>query len=289
MNVEGHPLSWMEQAAALGRETLRICATLARHGRVRRDAERVALEYDGGYWTDVLASRRWERAGSLQEFITPRQAGERVARIEGRLVRVSHETYYQFRSAMLRQVLLECAGQAPALAELGCGYGANLFALAPLDRWRPLIGFEISETALTAAERISAHFGLGQRLEFHRLDLLDGAAPAFKYLAGRTAFTYYCLEQLKHATSRVIENLARAGVSRVIHIEPTPELWGLWPPADAVSRLYSWSQQYQDNLLTTLRACERRGAVRLLTVRRLNYAPTVRHDPALICWEPTGS
>jgi hypothetical protein len=99
-------------------------------------------------------------------------------------------------------------------------------------------------------------------------------------------FSYYCFEQLKRATRDVVGHLIAARVARVIHIEATPELWSPWIPADAVNRLYTWSQDYQDNLLTALREEERRGRLRLTRVERLRYAPSVRHDPTVLCWEP---
>jgi SAM-dependent methyltransferase len=187
---------------------------------------------------------------------------------------------------MLQRVLVEYAGHASSLVELGCGYGANVFSLVELNRWPSIVGFDVSGSAIEAAREIAKHFGCEAGLEFHRLDLLDGAAPAFARLRGATAFSYYCFEQLKRATGAVIDNLIEAGVSRVVHIEPTPELWSALNPVDLVSRLHTWSQDYQDNLLATLRQCEHAGRVRLLEVHRLRYAPSVKHDPTLVCWEP---
>jgi len=53
-----------------------------------------------------------------------------------------------------------------------------------------------------------------------------------------------------------------------------------------VNYLYILRQDYQNSLLTTLRARERAGALRILAEERLYYAPSIRHDPTLICWEP---
>jgi SAM-dependent methyltransferase len=259
---------------------------VVRRGRARRNSLRVSAEYDAGYWADILARKPWQHAASLSEFLVPRDRTTRVAKVDGRLTRISNEDYYRYRAGMLQRVLAEYAGHAPSLAEVGCGYGANLFSLLELHRWRPLLGFDVSQTALEAAREIARHFKCESELEFHRLDLTNRSAPEFSRLRGATVFSYYCFEQLKRATGDVIDNLIEAGVSRVIHIEATPELWNLWNPVDAVSRLYTWSQDYQDNLLTTLRERERRGRVTLLRVHRLHYAPSVRHDPTLMCWEP---
>jgi SAM-dependent methyltransferase len=282
----GEPLSAVERTAAVTREAVRILGHIVRRGRVRRTGGRVAEEYDGGYWTDLLMRKPWTRARSLSEFLIPHDRGLRVARVEGRLMRIANEDYYRYRAAMLRRILLECAGTATSLAEVGCGYGVNLFSLVELHRWRPLRGFDISETALDAGRQIARHFSCEGEVEFRRLDLTNAGDESYAHLRGATVFSYYCFEQLKRATRDVVGHLIAARVARVVHIEATPELWSPWIPADAVNRLYTWSQDYQDNLLTALREEERRGRVRLTRVERLRYAPSVRHDPTVLCWEP---
>jgi SAM-dependent methyltransferase len=284
----GTPLSPVESTAAVTLEGLRILGRVLRGGRVRRDSGRVAAEYDGGYWADVLAQKRWERASTLSEFLVPHDTAIRVAKVDGRFVRIATADYYEYRFATLQKVLAETAWDAASLVEIGCGYGANLFGLLPLQRWRPLVGLDVSPTALEAARRIARHFGCEADLEFEQLDLTNAAAPAFARLSGATVFSYYCFEQLKGMTGSVIDNLIGAGVARVVHIEATPELWSLWNPADAVSRLYTWSQDYQNDLLTIVRDRQARGTLRITEVRRLHYAPSLRHDPTLICWEPSG-
>lgn len=283
----GTPLSAVQSTAAITSEGLRILARVLRHGRVRRDSGRVAAEYDGGYWADVLSEKRWELASTLSEFLVPDDPTVRLAKIDGRLRHIATRDYYRYRIEILQKTLTEAAGQAQSLVEIGCGYGANLFSLLPLNRWPRLVGLDISAAALEAGAQITRHFRCEATLRFEQLDLTDPAAPAFATLRGATVFSYYCFEQLKSMTGAVIDNLLAAGVARVIHIEATPELWKLWKPSDAVSRLYTWSQDYQDNLLTTLRERQRHDALKILEVRRLHYAPSLRHDPTLICWEPS--
>jgi len=282
----GEPLSALERTAAVTKEAVKIVGHVVRHGRVHRTGGRVAEEYDGSYWADLLQRKPWLHSESLSDFLVPQDRGLRIARVDGRLTRIANEDYYRYRVAMLRRILLETAGTASSLAEVGCGYGLNLLSLVELHRWRPLVGFDISENALEAARQIAKHFRSEADVEFHRLDLTDGGDQAYLRLRGATVFSYYCFEQLKRATMEVIGNLIAARVARVVHLEATPELWSPWIPADAVSRLYTWSQDYQNNLLTVLRNEEMRGRVQLTRVERLRYAPSVKHDPTVICWEP---
>jgi SAM-dependent methyltransferase len=280
------PLGLLEETMILLRELVTSVARLAAGHRRRRTREEVNGEYDGRCWSSILADQPWLRAADLSAFVNPSGREIRIAKIDNRLVRLTDAEYYRYRGAMLRSVIEREAGDAIELAEIGCGYGHNLFTLALDDRWRRLAGFDVSAAGVEAGLQIAAHFGLSDRVKFERLDLTDDSALAFARLRGLTVFSYYCLEQLKYDTGRVLENLRRAGVRRVIHIEPLAEVLSLASLRDLVNYLYIRRQDYQDNLLRTLRGLEREGKVRVLSVRRLLYAPGPRHDAAVIVWDP---
>jgi hypothetical protein len=257
--------------------------------KVRRDRGQVQAEYDLGYWKAVLDQKRWLHVSNLDEFLNPPTDEMRIAKIENRYVRIRTQDYYRYRATMLQGIIAEFAGQDTELAELGCGFGLNLFSLLAVRSWKRLIGLEVSENALEAGRQISRHFHLSDTVHFDRLDLNDAAHDNFSKITGKTVFTYYCLEQLKYSTDSVIANIIRAEPRRTIHIEPTTEMLKLWSPTDLASYLYIIRQDYQNNLLRTLRRFEVKGDIRIVEVRRLYYAPTIRHDPTLICWEPVKS
>jgi SAM-dependent methyltransferase len=279
-------LGMVSMAAALGREAASIARYVVRSRLTRRTPERVSAEYDGGYWADVLRRREWEQCETLHDFIVPRGSGTRVARIDNRLVRIADADYYEYRLQTIRKEIGRYADAGAPVVEIGCGYGANLFALVETGRWPHLTGVDISGNALAAGRLIAERFGIASTVDFQPLDLLSDDAPAWGRLKDAVVFSYYAFEQLKHHTAGVLGRIIAADPRRVIHIEPTPELWSLLDPKDAINRFYAWSRDYQDNLLATLRGLERDGTVRIVDVRRLYYAPSVRHDPTLICWEP---
>jgi hypothetical protein len=284
MPASARPISGLAAAAALGLEAARIARRVAR-GRAARTGEVVSAEYDAGYWSDALRDAAWRRCPTVEDYVAPRAAGTRLARIQNRLVRIPHRDYYQYRGDVLRLALRESAASATELVELGCGHGVNLFSLACDPHWTRLTGLDISASALEAARQAAAHFGLSGTLHFRPLDLLASDHPSWPMVRGATVFTYYSFEQLKRGLRAAVDNVLRAAPARVIHFEVTPELWGL-NPSDLVNRLYIWSQDYQSSLLTILRALERDGRLRILDIRRLFYAPGLRNDASLICWEP---
>ena len=256
--------------------------------RLERNPEQVSAEYDAGSWKAVLEQRKWAQCASLRDYLVPGDERVRVAKIKDRLVRIKTSDYYDYRLRVLQEVLEQYAGGERELIELGCGYGANLFSLALSGRWESLSGFDISKNGIRAGREAACHFNL-TNVSFDHLDVTDSDDPNYQRIKGKTVYTYYCLEQLKRSTQTVIENIIRAGAGRVIHIEPTFELLRMWHPVDLTTYFYVKRQDYQDNLVTTLKGFEKRGLIKIIDLKRLYYAPTHRNDPTLICWEPSAS
>jgi SAM-dependent methyltransferase len=282
----GDQLSQFSEARVLVEEFGRNLLALMAYP-VRRDRETVDAEYNDGRWKWICSEKNWLSCRTLRDFVIPSGDQLRIAKIGNKCYRTSDREYYSYRTAVLQEVVENLTPACTELVELGGGYGANLFALALGEKkWNRLIGLDISQNAVQAGREIASHFGLTEHISFDTLDILSGSDSAFLRLRGRAVLTYYCLEQLKHDTSLVIENILKAGPHRVIHIEPTFELLRLSSLKDLVTYLYIVRKDYQDNLLSTLKEYERKGKVKVLMVERLYYAPTVRNDPTLICWEP---
>ena len=250
----------------------------------RRGNETVSNEYDQGNWKAVLDERRWEKAASLLDYVVPPIDTVRLAKIDGRIGRVTTRDYYRFRLKRLQQLVAAHATDRDDLVELGCGWGINLFSLSLAGRWRSLRGFDVSANGVRATNAAAAHFRVDS-VKAEQLDLTDRVHEGFSKIEGATAFTYLCLEQLKYSTRVVVENLLQSAVKTVIHFEPTPELFGWWRPSDLANRFYLTAHDYQNNLLRTLRAFEKARRVRITDVARLNFSPRAVNDPTLICWE----
>jgi len=256
--------------------------------RTTRNASSVQEEYDGGRWKKNLDHEPWLRTASLFDYLKTNDTTLRIAKICDEFVRIPTDRYYEFRVRMLASVVSQFAGKDDGIVELGCGNGMNLFSLYT-QGFRCLQGFDISANAITAAQKTSRHFGLEKELSFGSIDLTDNKHENFKLITERVVMTCYALEQLKDATPVVIENIARMRPKRVIHVEPTIEELALSRPKDLANYLYIKRKDYQDNLLTTIRGFERRGVLRLIKVERLYCAPSIRHDPTVVCWEPSTS
>lgn len=275
------PVSAAETYAIVAKGMAKDIAALVLR-RLKRSQEVVRSEYDQGHWKRVLDEKRWLRYASLRDYVGSGTEALQVSKIDNCLVRISGRDYYAYRAEMLCAVMGEYAADVPELVELGCGAGFNLLSLHLANKWPRLMGFDMSQNGVRAAQEAAAHFQVSNML-FAVMDLLGDHGTE---LRGKTVFTYYCLEQLKRSIAQVIDNIRRAGIRRAIHIEPTTELLELRRPLDLANYLYIARSDYLDNLLRTLRDFERAGQIKLLAQRRLYYAPSYRHDGTLVVWEP---
>lgn len=270
---------------------LRSVLTDVVHKLVRRRVRtrsQVQSDYDGGEWKDFLEARSWAAAPDLEAYVYTSERRLLRAQVDGRLQSIPVSDYYRYRTRRLIALLEEFDLGVDRLIEVGSGTGRNLFAAATARRWRELRGLELSRTGIEVVATVARHFSL-DAVSAGPIDLLDRGSPGFAELRGAVAFTHYCLEQLPSHTQTVLRNLADAGVRRVIHIEPTLELFSRGSLRDLASIAYIWRQNYLADLITTARRLEKQGVLRIVAIRRLDFAPTLRNTPTLLVWEPVVS
>jgi hypothetical protein len=253
-----------------------------------RSRHQVASDYDQGEWRDVLQARRWERCDSLKGYVLSTETRPITALVGGKLTRIATRDYYAYRTKRLVETLQRFAGDTGSLVEIGSGAGRNLFALAHGGRWSQLLGLELSPTGREVTRSVAERFSLAS-IQTDHIDLLDPSSAGFGRLRGATVFSFYCLEQLPAHTQEVLGNLLAAGVRRVIHIEPTPELFSYASLKDLATISYIWRQDYQRTIVSVARQMERQGRIRVLAAERLDFAPSCRNDPTLVVWEPVGT
>jgi hypothetical protein len=255
---------------------------------VRRTHDVVNSEYNAGEWGRILAERGWLRAKTLEAFLIGDNHASRLAKVDGEIVRTTTSDYYRYRIGALSELMARHAGGAKSLLELGAGFGYNLFSLSLDPQWDGLRGFDIAPNGIEAGRQIADHFKLSDRVSFDRIDLTDAHDPHFAELAGATVFTYFCIEQIPYAVEAVVENILRAGPSRVVNIEPAVDMLKLSHPRDLASRVYIESMDYQTRLFKLLDELDKKGRIRVLARERMRFAPTLHNDGLLYAWEPCG-
>ena len=264
---------------------LALACARALFRRTPRQRARVAQEYEDGAWKRVRAERRWERCASLEEFLLGENDEMRIARVDGACVRIRTKDYYRHRVEALTHLMRRYV-IGEEVVELGCGYGANLLSLALRGPWPRLVGLDISENAIAAGREIVQRFGLGERVRFGRVDLTAADDPGFREIAGKTAFSYFCIEQVPYSVAAVVRNILAQRPRRVIHVESAPKLLHLWRPRDLLNYLHVRSMDYQTELLAVLEKLHADGAIRIVERQRTTFAPTLHNDGFVIVWEP---
>ena len=278
------PASRLELSQAYAIDLARSFRRLALKN-VKRTHDVVNSEYNVGEWGRILNERAWLGGRSLEDFLVGHDDTERLAKVDGQMVRISTRDYYRYRIGALSRLITEhCAGMTSAL-ELGAGFGYNLFSLSLDPRWSRLRGLEISPNGIEAGRQIATHFQLTDRISFDRIDLTDADDPRFKELADSAVFTYFCIEQIPYAVEAVVENIIRAAPARVVNIEPAVDMLRLSRPRDFASRVYIKSMDYQTRLFKLLDTLDKTGRIRILARERMRFAPTLHNDGLLYAWE----
>jgi tRNA G46 methylase TrmB len=283
-SVAGQPAGRIERALAYSTSMARSLSRLALH-RIRRTPEVVNDDYNLTHWKKMLSGQKWLASKGLDEFLLPAEDGAVLRKVAGKIVRISGHAYYSYRTAALGDLIKRYAGGDTHIVELGAGYGHNLCSLHLSHPNWTFEGFEIASNGVAAGREIARHFGLSNIIAMDRIDLTDASDANFAKIAGKTVFTYFCIEQITHDVAKVVENIMAAKPRRVINIEPTTELLDLTKPRDLVSFAYIKSVDYQTRLFTTLDRLEQLGRIRIVARERMQFAPTINNDGFLCCWE----
>ncbi len=278
------PAGRVELALAYSSSMARSLSRWALH-RIRRTPDIVNYDYNLTHWKKMLLGQKWLSSKSLRDFLLPAEDGVMLRKVNGKIVRISGHAYYNYRIAALDDLIGRHAKGETHIVELGAGYGHNLFSLHLNHPEWMLEGFEIASNGIAAGREIAQHFGLSNVISMDRIDLTDASDANFSKVAGKTVFTYFCIEQIPYDVAKVVENIIAAKPKRVINIEATTELLNLAKPRDLVSFAYIKSVDYQTKLFTTLDQLEQQGRIRVISRERMQFAPTINNDGFLYCWE----
>ncbi|MGV7214033.1 class I SAM-dependent methyltransferase [Bradyrhizobium sp. UFLA05-112] len=279
------PVSWLDLSAAYAIDTARSLNRIL-FKNIKRTHDVVDSEYNVGQWGRVLAEKAWLRERTAEDFLVGHNHTERLAKVDGGIVRLSTSDYYRYRLGALAELVSRHASDAVSLVELGAGFGYNLFCLSRDPHWVKLRGLDIAPNAIEAGRQIASHFKVADRVSFDRIDLTNAEDPHFAELHDETLLTYFCIEQIPYAVDAVLENIIRARPRRVINIEPATSMLNRLDPRDIASRVYIRSMDYQTRLFGLLDELDAKGRIRVIARERMNFAPTLHNDGLLYVWEP---
>lgn len=254
-----------------------------RNRRKSSDPSDVTENYNSS-WGKVLRQEKWLGHESLSEFLNPRGDQQIISTLDSQWMIVPRRSYLDFRLDHLKSTLMSFVkpfSDPVTVAELGCGWGRNIFGLKSVDFPFPLRGFELTPEGVEAAHRIARHFNVPD-VRFDQANLLEDDIE----IADDVVYTYHCLEQIKYGTEDVLRRILACGPRRVVHFEPVVELLNPYKPRDFVNLAYNRVVRYQNSLLSSLEKLEAEGAVRILHVSREGFYQLPIQETCCVVWEP---
>ena len=239
-------------------------------------------------WKNILESRYWEKAATLDEFCLTNPPLDKFSNeqvnicvIDGKWKKATHAAFQQQIAKKYLNILKKLVSSNDKIAEVGCGFGGKLFSLKSEGLPNDMEGYDISETGVKAGSEISNFFNCNIKF-----DVLDVTAEFPENIfKDKTVFSSHSFEQLKYYTEKAIYNLIKTQPKQVLHFEPVPELFG-WSTRDIGSKLYNYAQNLQNNLLKSLRKIEEKGLLEITNVSRTSMALTPFNESSYIRWIP---
>ena len=235
-----------------------------------------------------LQSKFWTNAKDLKDFCEywiVKQAFNNendvpiICIFDKKLYKISK---YQVQEWQHRnQVIKKFISNSDEIVEIGCGYGRQLFSLRADNVLNNLKGYDLSKIGIETARKINDHFCCN--VEFDLIDLTKNYEN--ELLCGKTVYSVYALEQMKHYMEKVILNLIESKPKQVLHFEVSVESLN-WNLKGLATRLYLTSKDYQTNLLKILRKYEKKGLLKITHIERLGYSLNPHNECSLIRWVP---
>lgn len=141
--------------------------------------------------------------------------------LRGNLARVP--SYAEFRIDLLLADLAATYGPFDVIAELGCGYGRNLFKLydANPDRQVRYVGGEYMASGIELAKEISSRHEAGARFNFCHFDHMQPDLSPIGQAQRAMIVTVHSIEQIHRLPRDYFHRLAQAAPEVIgVHVEP---------------------------------------------------------------------
>jgi len=254
-----------------------------------RTKNQIQTDYDEKAWKKVLESKYWLKAKDLKDFcyMVPPDCGdissntEKVCLLDGQIGKTTFPFMFKHASEKIYKIVGKYVTNKDEIVELGCGFGSRLFSLRMLGMNNPLEGYDISQNGICCAKAINEYFGC--KIKFGVIDLTKPFDESV--LNNKTVFTNHSLEQLKHYTPQVINNIVKGKPKQVLHFEPVRELFG-FSLYDLVYKQHNAFADYQNNLLSTLKKFESKKLVKITKTERLHFSTNPFNETSFIRWAP---
>ncbi len=233
-------------------------------------------------WGEVLESVR--RDGVSMATLTPQYFRHDTFRYRGRYIRAATPDFEQHLYAIFKAVIFEkYLSGVGHIAELGCGTGANLYALAHHLPDKRLTGCDWAEPSQELIREINTSLGThiaGVNLNLLTMDGWDLVESG----PGTGILTLHALEQIGSDHGPLLSAIRAARPDVCVHLEPIAELYDTSFKFDQNALNYHNKRKYLSGFYDKLIELETEGRVEILKAQRTTFGSTFQEAYSLIVW-----
>jgi hypothetical protein len=247
----------------------------------------VVGEHRAGIWRDAWQEHleRFEQAGYALEALNPNFVlGSSILRWQGAYIESITELFELrffeiFRDWLFRRFL----GDVGHLYEFGSGSAFNVAAYARLFPETPITALDWAPAAVRIAELLKEKLGMkvsGRRFNFFEPD------KSIDIARDGAVLTNCALEQTGERFGTFLDFLLEKRPKRVVHVEPTVELYDSTSAHDRLAIRYHDGRKYLRGLLPALERLAADRRIRLRFARRLRFGSRFHECYSVLVWEP---
>ncbi len=240
-----------------------------------------------GIWRDAWQDQldRFEAANYAVSSLDPAFVdGSVVLRWQGEYVRSLSDKFELRMIEALRDALFRMfLSDVDSVYEFGSGSAFNVAAYCRAFPDVPVCALDWAPAAVRIAELLRERLGMkvkGERFDFFAPDRNMALG------SGAGVFTICALEQVGPRFEPFLQFLLEKRPRRVVHVEPTVELYDPSSSHDRVAIEYHTQRKYLLGLLPALRKLESDKKINMLMSRRLKFGSRFHECFSVHVWEP---
>ena len=250
------------------------------------DGFTVVGEHRASIWRDAWAEQleKFEQSGFDLAALNPKfVAGSAILRWQGAYVQGITESFELVFLEILRDWLFRTfLSDVDHLHEFGSGSAFNVAAYAGLFPDVPITALDWAPAAIKIAELLREKRGMkmtGRKFDFFAPDRDLVLGPQSGVL------TMCALEQIGDRFGPFLDYLLANRAKRVVHVEPTLELYDPASPHDKLAIDYHTQRKYLKGLLPALRQLESDKKIHIVFQRRLRFGSRFHECFTATVWE----
>ncbi len=252
------------------------------------DGFTVVGEHRAGIWRDAWQEQleRFEKSNYSLDALTPNfVVGSTILRWQGAYIESVTDLFELRFVEILRDWLFRrFLSDVDHLFEFGSGSAFNVAAYARLFPNVAITALDWAPAAVSIAELLRTRLGMkisGRRFDFFAPDKsldLDRSSGVL---------TMCALEQTGERFGTFLEFLLEKSPKRVVHVEPTVELYDPQSAHDRLAIRYHDGRKYLRGLHPALKRLAADGKIRLQYLNRLRFGSRFHECYTVLVWEPT--